>query len=72
MIHGAGYRRAIPLFIWLLDMDEEEDAERRIPLLLGVCEVIGLCVWSAELSGGSSSAREERGETRQSVYPFAT
>ena len=72
MIHGAGYRRAMPLFIWLLEIGEVEDAERRIPLLLGVCELVGLCMWSAELSGGSSSVREEREETKHSVYPFAT
>ena len=72
MIHGAGYRRAMPLFIWLLVIGEEEDAERRIPLHLGGWELMGLCVWSPGLSGGSSSAREGRGERRHSVYPFAT
>lgn len=43
MIHGAGYRRAIPLFIWLLGMGDEEDAARRIPFDLRGWELIGLC-----------------------------
>ena len=69
MIHGAGYRRAMPLFIWLLDIGDEEDAARRIPFDLRGWELIA---WSAELSGGSSS--DDKGErvTQHSVYPFAT
>lgn len=43
MIHGAGYRRAIPLFIWLFGMGDEEDAARRIPFDLRGWELIGLC-----------------------------